>query len=105
MNLRDDQQVSLSVTFTDQVGNPVSPEQVGTLTFSVDDESILIVTDNGDGTALAVTTGTLGTATVTVQNDFDDDGTADFQGSLAFDVVAGDVFAINVAAGEPTSRL
>lgn len=104
MLLRDDQKVDLSVSFTDQAGNPVAPEQVGSLTFSVDDASVLAVEDHGDGTATVTTVGPLGTATVTVMNDHDDDGTADFQGSLAFDVVAGDVAAINVVPGEPTSR-
>jgi hypothetical protein len=102
--LLDSQQAVLSVSGLDAVGNPVSVPSTG-LSFSVDDESILTLTDNGDGTALVVTTGTLGTATVTVNDDPDGDGTVNFQGSLAIDVVSGEVTEISVALGEPTSRL
>lgn len=103
MQLQDDQQVTLSVSATDAAGNPVV--DAGTLSFSVDDDSILTLTDNGDGTALVVTTGTLGTATVTVSDDEDADGNADFQGSLAIDVVTGTVTEITITPGEPSSRL
>jgi hypothetical protein len=104
MQLQDDQQVTLSVAGSDAAGNPVDLGSVG-LSFAVDDDTILTLTDNGDGTALVVTTGALGTATVTVSDDPDGDGTANFQGSLAIDVVTGTVAEIAVTAGEPTSRL
>jgi hypothetical protein len=104
MLLRDDQQVTLSVSPVDQAGNAVPVDSIGPITFSVDDNSVLTLTDNGDGTALVVTTGTLGTAVITAANDHDDDGTIDYQGSLAFDVVNGEVAGISVTAGEPTSR-
>jgi hypothetical protein len=104
MQLLDSQQVTLSVSGVDAAGNPVPIQPTG-LSFSVDDPAILNLTDNGDGTALVVTTGTLGTATVTVNDDPDGDGTVNFQGSLAIDVVTGDVTEIVVSAGEPTSRV
>lgn len=104
MLLRDDQQVSLSVSPVDQAGNAVPVDSIGRITFEVDDNAVLTLTDNGDGTATVVTTGTLGTAVVTAKNDHDDDGTVDFQGSLAFDVVTGEVFSIAVNASEPTTR-
>jgi hypothetical protein len=104
MNLKADQKVALAVSFKDRAGNVLSPEQVGSLTFASSDESLVTVTDNGDGTAVATTTGTLGEAVVTATNDFDEDGTADFSGSLAVSVVAGDVFEIALSAGEPVSR-
>jgi hypothetical protein len=104
MQLLDSQQVTLSVSGVDAAGNPVPVSATG-LSFSVDDESILTLTDNGDGSALVVTTGSLGTATVTVSDDPDGDGTVNFQGSLAIDVVTGDVTEIVINAGEPSSRV
>jgi hypothetical protein len=103
MQLQDDQQVTLSVSATDDAGNVVV--DAGTLSFSVDDDTILTLTDNGDGTALVVTTGAVGTATVTVTDDEDADGNPDFQGSLAIDVVTGAVAEISITAGTPSSRL
>jgi len=104
MNLKADQKVSLAVSFKDRAGNVLSPEAVGSLTFTSSDESLVTLTDNGDGTAVATTTGALGEAVVTASNDFDEDGTSDFSGSLAISVVAGDVFEIALAAGTPVSR-
>lgn len=104
MNLQDDQKVALAVSFKDRAGNVLPAEAVGTLTFSSSDETVLTVTDNGDGSAVATTTGALGSAVVKVENDKDDDGTADYSAVLAFDVVAGDVFEIALAAGTPVSR-
>jgi hypothetical protein len=104
MQLLDSQQVTLSVSGQDAAGNAV-PIGSGVLSFVVDDDTILTVTDNGDGTALAVTTGVLGTATITVSDDTDGDAEPNFLGSLAVDVVAGDVTEIVINTGEPTSRI
>jgi hypothetical protein len=104
MLLKADQKVALAVSFTDRAGNVLPVGAVGTLTAASSDEAILTVTDNGDGTFEAVTVGPVGTASVTVSNDTDVDGVPDYVGSIVFDVVEGDVFAIAVAAGEPVSR-
>lgn len=103
MNLIDNQQVVLSAQATDDQGNAVP--NPGVLSAVSSDESVITVTDNGDGTFTAVTTGVLGAATVTVSDDVDADGFGDFVGSLAFDVVAGNVAAIAVTAGTPTTRV
>ena len=60
--LRDSQQVTLSVEALDSEGNPAAV----TTTWTTSDETIASVTDNGDGTALVVASpgeGGLGTAT------------------------------------------
>jgi hypothetical protein len=104
MLLQADQKVALAVTFTDRAGNVLNKDAVGTLTAVSSDEGVLTVTDLGEGRFEAVTVGPLGSATVTVSNDTDVDGTPDYVGSLAFDVVEGNVFAIAVGAGTPVSR-
>lgn len=104
MLLKADQKVALAVSFTDRAGNVLAHDAVGTLLAVSSDENILTVTDNGDGTFEAVTVGPVGTASVTVSNDTDVDGVPDYVGSIVFDVVEGDVFAIAVGAGVPVSR-
>lgn len=104
VNLRDDQKVPFSVSFRSRGGNVLDVAEVGTLTATSSDESIITVTDLGNGSYEAVTVGPLGSATVTVTNDHDDDGTPDFQGSIVFDVVPSDVFDIQINTGEPVSR-
>jgi hypothetical protein len=99
MDLMADKQVALSVEYTDEVGNAVSAPADGSVTYTVDDPTIINLTDNGDGTATAAAVGALGTATVHVE------ATADGQsmtGDLAIVVVAGLAERINVVAGEPT---
>lgn len=99
MDLMADKQVTLNVEYTDEVGNPASAPANSSVTFTVDDPTIINLTDNGDGTATAAAVGALGTATVHV------DATADGQsltGDLAIVVVAGLAERLNVVAGEPT---
>lgn len=95
--LMDDQKVSLAVTGADDAGNPVP--LTGTPVYAVDQPALLTLTDNGDGTAVVASTGTLGTATVTV-TDAETDGQA-FVGSLAVDVVNSALTVIQVTAGTP----
>ena len=102
MNITDSQQVALSVTAVDKKGNPVP--NVGALAFSVSDEAILSLVDNGDGTAVVSAVGPLGDAVVTVQDDVDADTVPDFFGSLAVSVVAGSIAEISIVAGEPTEQ-
>lgn len=104
MILQDHQQVTLTPTFVDAAGNTVPAPAAGTLAWAVSDEAILAVDPQDDGSAVVRTTGTLGTATVTLSDDVDGDGVSDFVGSLAVDVVTGPVTGIQLAAGDPTER-
>lgn len=99
MDLQADKKVTLSIQWTDEVGNPTDAPANAVATFSVDDTSIISFTDNGDGTAVAAAVGTLGTANVHVTVT---DGVSTFDGDLQIVVVAGLAERINVVAGEPT---
>lgn len=98
MDLQADKKVPLSVAYTDEVGNPLDPPVGATVTYTVDDPTIINLTDNGDGTAEAAATGTLGTANVHVEAAVD--GTT-FSGDLQIVVVAGDAERLAVLAGPP----
>lgn len=99
MDLMADQQVALSVGFTDEVGNPVPAPADFSATFTVDDPTIINLTDNGDGTATAAAVGALGTATVHVDSTLNGQAVS---GDLAIVVVAGLAERISILAGEPT---
>jgi hypothetical protein len=105
MQLQATQQVPLSVTGTDAEGNPVS--DLGDVTWESSDSSIIAVDADADDPtkAVASATGPVGTAAVTVTADPDrDTGTPNFQGSLAIDVVAGEVTEVVITAGTPTEK-
>ena len=104
MQLTADEQVDLSITGEDAYGNSV--DITGDIVWLSSDESIITVTaDTADPQkALAAAVGPAGTASVTVTNDADRDGTGDFMGSLAIDVVAGDITEITVVAAEPVDK-
>jgi hypothetical protein len=97
MDLQADKKVGLSVEFTDEVGNPTTTPANETITYTVDDPSIINLTDNGDGTATAAATGTLGAAVVHV----DATGDVAATGDLQIMVVAGLAERLNVVAGAP----
>ena len=103
MDLQADKKVALSVEYTDEVGNPVGAPDGATAVYTVDDPTIINLTDNGDGTAEAAATGALGTANVHLASDFTDaDGTAhSVTGDLQIVVVAGLAERVNVVAGAP----
>lgn len=98
MALKADQKVAFSLQATDEVGNP--GEFVGTIVFSVDDASIVTLTDNGDGTGEVAATGTLGTAVLSAEATRTSDSKV-FMGSVSIDVIAGDVEVIDIVLGEP----
>jgi hypothetical protein len=102
MQLTADQQVVLTITGEDRYGNSV--DLSGDISWVSSDESIIVINNASDTQATAVAVGPVGTASVTVSNDFDDDGTEDFQGSIAIDVIAGQVTEIAVSAGEPEDK-
>ena len=98
MDLLADQKVALSGEFTDEVGNPVPAPAGATVVYTVDDPAIIALTDNGDGTASAAATGTLGTANVHAEATFDSTVlTADLQ----IVVVAGLAERFTIVAGTP----
>lgn len=104
MILQDHQQAVVRPRFLDAARNEVPAPGGDVLSWRSSDETILTVQDNGDGSATVVTTGTLGTASVTLSDDETGDGQPEFIGSLAIDVVTGPVTAIELVAGEPTER-
>lgn len=100
MDLLADKKVALSVEFTDEVGNPVPAPTDAVIVYTVDDPSIIALTDNGDGTAEAAATGALGTANVHVEVSSVLSGLT-LTGDLQLVVVAGLAERINVVAGPP----
>lgn len=102
MQLTADQQVSLGITGEDKYGNPV--EITGTVVWESSDTSIVEVINPTNEGCIAVAVGPVGTASVTVKNDANDDQTDDFQGSIAIDVVAGDIAEIEINAGTPEDK-
>lgn len=102
MQLTADQQVVLSITGEDKYGNTVPI--TGDVVWQSSDESVVQVSSSSPEQATAVAVGPVGTAAVTVTNDANRDGTGDFMGSIAIDVVAGTIAEINVTAAEPTAK-
>ena len=102
VQLTADQQVALSITGEDKYGNPVDIS--GEVMWKSSDEAIVSIANATNDSAIAMAVGPAGTASVTVTNDVNEDGTGDFQGSIAIDVVAGDIAEITIQAGEPTDK-
>lgn len=102
MQLTADQQVTLTVSGTDRYGNPTTITGDGVWLSS--DESIIQV-EGDDDSAVAVAVGPTGTASVTYTNDVNGDGTGDFIGSLAIDVVGGVMTEIVVEPGTPEAKV
>lgn len=99
MDLQADMQVTLTGTYTDEVGNPTETPVGATVTYTVDDPTIINLTDNGDGTAVAAATGTLGTANVHAEATA---GGQTLTADLQIVVVAGLAERFSIVAGEPT---
>lgn len=97
-----DQQVELTITGEDAYGNPVTIS--GDTQWKSSDESVVALTVHDPSHATAVAVGPVGSAAVTVTNDVNLDGTGDYFGSLAVDVVAGVMTEIAVTAGTPVSK-
>jgi hypothetical protein len=97
MQLTADQQVTLTISGEDRYGNPVDISTADAQ-WSSSDESIVQVFPEGD-TCTAVAVGPVGSAAVTVSNP-----AGDVSGSLAVQVVAGEVTEVVVTASEPTDK-
>lgn len=100
MDLQADKQFDTDVQFTDEVGNPVENPGDASVTYTVDDPTVINLTDHGDGTATVAATGTLGTANVHVAVSSPTVGS--LTGDLGVTVVAGLAERVNIVAGEPT---
>lgn len=98
MDLMADKKVTLSIQWTDEVGNAVDAPADAAATYTVDDPTVINLTDNGDGTAVAAATGTLGTANVHADVT---GGGMTLSGDLQIVVVAGLAERVNVVAGAP----
>jgi hypothetical protein len=98
MDLAADMKVTAELEWTDEVGNPTGTPADATATWSVDDSSVIALTDHGDGSAEFAAVGPLGTATVTVSASA---GGKTFTGSDVINVVAGLAERVNVAFGDP----
>lgn len=101
--LADDEKVSASATFVDAAGN-VAPVQ-GAPVWASSDESIVTVTDNGDGTVTITSVGPLGTAQVSVTADADlGDGVTNIVGTADIEVVASQAVAASIGLGTPEKK-
>lgn len=100
MDLRADQQVALSGGWTDEVGNPVPAPPQFTVVYTVDDPTIINLTDNNNGTAVAAATGVLGTANVHAEANTP--GLPTMTADLQIVVVAGLAERFTIVAGTPT---
>lgn len=99
MDLLADKALPLSIGWTDEVGNPVPAPGDASATFTVDDGTIINLTDNGDGTALAAATGVLGQAIVHMEASAV--GVSNQTGDLLIVVVPGLAERAEIVAGEP----
>lgn len=99
VDLQADKKVTLSVSWTDEVGNPTTAPTGATVTFTVDDATVINLTDNSDGTAVAAATGTLGQATVHAEAIAT--GMPTVTGDLLIVVVSGDAQRLEITAGPP----
>ena len=98
MDLQADKKVTLTGTYTDEVGNPTDDPVGAAVTYTVDDPTIINLTDNGDGSAVAAAAGPLGTANVHAEATT---GGTTLTADLQIVVVAGDAERFAIVAGEP----
>lgn len=102
--LTNAQKCLLSLTVTDQYGNPTSIE--GVPSWIVSDPNILTLDVQPDGlTAWIVTVGPIGGCQVSVSADADlGEGSRLITGVLEVDVRPSEAVALNIAAGVPESK-
>lgn len=98
MDLQADKKVTVSLQWTDEVGNPTDAPTDVQATYTVDNDSVIDLTDNGDGTAVVAATGNLGQANVHVDVQ---SGGKTLTGDMQVNVVAGLAERVNMVAGDP----
>lgn len=103
--LTDVQRVSLAISPKSAAGNPTAVD--GAPAWSSSDDTVLTVEAAADGlSAVATTTGKLGTAQVRVEADADvGSGVTPLNAVLDVEVLASEAVALEVAAGTPESRV
>src|SRR5438552_12098989 len=100
--LHDSEQVTLTVEALDSEGNTAA----ASVAWSNSDDTIVAVTDNGDGSALVVASpgaGGLGTSTITCDVTDTSDGDV-HSGTFDVEVIAGDAISVNITAGTPEPK-
>lgn len=98
VDLQADKKVSFSFAPIDEMGNPTAFD--GTIAFTVDDPSLVNLTDNGDGSGEVAAVGTLG-STLLTGTATPADGSDPITGSEAINVIAGDSVGFAFDFGEP----
>jgi hypothetical protein len=104
--LTDSQKVALALAPADAAGNPAPIDVSTPPVWSSSDDTVLTVTAAADGmSADAVTTGKLGTATISVSADADpSSATKTIAGTLDVQVLAGEAVSLGISAGNPTEK-
>jgi len=103
MNLRDDQQVTLTIQPVDKKGAPAPVD--GVPVWASSDATVVAVTPAADGMSAVVVGVAPGTARVVVTADADTGaGVTDLTGTLDFTVTGGSAVSITITAGEPTDQ-
>lgn len=102
--LTDVQKVSLSISPVSAAGNPASID--GVPTWSTSDDTVLTLEVAEDGlSAVALTTGKLGTAQVSVVADADlGEGVKELTGVLDVEVKASEAVSLELNAGTPENK-
>lgn len=101
--LTDEQKVALAVAFTDKMGNPASVE--GAPAWASSDPCVEVTAAADGFSAVATTTGPLGTAQVSVTADADlGEGVVPIVGTLDIQVVAAMAANVGITAGAPEPR-
>lgn len=103
--LTDAQKVTLSVGFTNPIGNPAPVD--GVPVWTVSDPNIIDLQVSDDGlTAEAITKGPLGPCQVTVTADADmGEGNRSITGTLDIEVRASEAVTVGITAGTPVLRV
>lgn len=103
MDIRDDQQVALTISIVDKKGKPAQVD--GVPAWAGSDDTVITVTAAADGMSANVVGVAPGSARVVVTADADlGTGTTDLTGTLDFNVLAGGAVSISIAAGTPTDQ-
>jgi len=103
MDLRDDQQVALSIQPVDKKGKPALVD--GVPVWASSDETVITVTAASDGMSAVAVGVAPGSARVVVTADADlGAGVTDLTGTLDFNVTGGAAATLNITAGTPTDQ-
>lgn len=104
MILTVEQQIPLAVAYADAAGNPAAVD--GAPVWASSDASVIAIVAAADGfSAVAVTTGKIGTAQISVRADADrGEGFRELIGTYDIEVVAGEAVVANISAGAPEAK-